>query len=238
MLYSVHNSSIIIQHSCENSMAVEQIWGRSALRPGLSPARLLYSASWWSALHYAGLLYSALARHLPCFSWAREKQSAVFTGKGKYALRARNEHGQNGLCLIWTDVHVSGPWWVHPPVDEGFESAKFDWPKRGHSALISQNRASILLVKIGFQQTFIRAGSDGRNTLLEDSSVQRQALQLRLLWSLVCTRDPCVEMATTLFVFIFVLNLSPVSHQEPFLARVFFFWGFIGGNLWGKGVGG
>ena len=37
-------------------------------------------------------------------------------------------------------------------------------------------------------------------------------------WSAVCVRDPCIEMAAR-FCF---LNLSPVSHQEPFLVGIYF----------------
>ena len=37
-------------------------------------------------------------------------------------------------------------------------------------------KASILLVEIRFQETFIKAGSDGRNTVQADTSVQRQAV--------------------------------------------------------------
>ena len=73
-------------------------------------------------------------------------------------------------------------------------------------------KASILLVRIGFQETFIRAGSDGRNTGPAGSSAQRPLPDVQFggeapvqKWLLgVC-----------------LLNLSPVSHQEPFLAGVF-----------------
>ena len=38
-------------------------------------------------------------------------------------------------------------------------------------------------------------------------------------WSVVCVRDPCLEAVAKLCF----LNLSPVSHQEPFLAGISFF---------------
>lgn len=103
--YSVQNSSTVIQHRCENSRAMRPPWGQdplqldsSALSPFCQvrshPAPVLLPCS---ALHSAPVL------NLQCFSSRLGK--TVFSGKGKWSLRARGEltykdKSPGSWCLI------------------------------------------------------------------------------------------------------------------------------------------
>ena len=73
--------------------------------------------------------------------------------------------------------------------------------------------AAVLLVEIGLQAVLQKAWPRwqkhcaGRPFSSTEASPQ----------SAVCVRDPCAEMAAKFCLFVCLFNLSPVSHQEPFL---------------------
>lgn len=81
-LCSVQNNSVVIHHSCENTMSMEQLNCDTAWLCSNAGARPLWLC--WSAL-----LCSALLRHLWCCSFRPE--TTVLDGKGKCSLRARGE---------------------------------------------------------------------------------------------------------------------------------------------------
>ena len=58
-LFSAKKSNVM-QHSCENSMAVRMLWGQAALGPHPSQTTQLYSAPHWSALLSSVLFCSTL----------------------------------------------------------------------------------------------------------------------------------------------------------------------------------
>ena len=123
------NSSIVIQHSCENSVAVRRPWGQAPCQLDHSVLPC-YSAPLCSSLLCPMLVCSALLKHLWCFSSRvsapeREIQSLVFDGKLKYTPRATEE-------LTYIDKSpCPGPWLVYPHVNEDSKSPfQFDWYKR------------------------------------------------------------------------------------------------------------
>ena len=132
-------SSTVIEHGCGTTLGP----GNPEARPLFAQIALLFrgllcSALWfceglhcagwvcsstgWSALLHHGLLHSALARLLQCFSSARDMQSSM--------KRENTLWESEGSWLIWTKVPNPGPWLVCPPANKGCESSQFDWSNR------------------------------------------------------------------------------------------------------------
>lgn len=96
--YSMQNSSIMIQHSCEAALGPGHPLARrlrstshwSALLCSLLPA-VLWSAPFGASLLWPALVCSATLRYLLCFSSAEETCASVFGGNGKCAPGARGE---------------------------------------------------------------------------------------------------------------------------------------------------
>ena len=123
-LYSVLRSSIVILHISD-----------AALGPGPSLAGQLCSSPHWSAsrcsmLHWSAplcfgcsdLCHSALAKHLWCFSLARETQS---TAERESTL---SEPWEN--WLTWTKAPILGPGLGSPHANEDSKCSQQDWSKR------------------------------------------------------------------------------------------------------------
>ena len=129
-LYSVQNSSIVIQPSCENSTAARRPKGQAHLQRGSS-------APPWSALLHASplcavLICFAVLWHLWCFSSERQMQPSVCGGKKKCAPRVRGD-------LTYMD-RTSCPWLVCP-ANKYYISLQFNCPKS--TVLIGQNTATV-----------------------------------------------------------------------------------------------
>lgn len=88
------------QLNCDTALLQASIWLDSS---ALFPDGLLCCAPCRLVLHFAGLLHSALVRHLWCFSSAWVMQSSVLGGK--HSVLPQPE----GSWLIWTSPHPLVP---------------------------------------------------------------------------------------------------------------------------------
>ena len=228
------NSSIVIQHGCDNST----VWGDPG--PGPSPARQFCSAPCWSALACAAHLHSAPMRHLWCFRFSQQK--AVFGGKGNSALWARADPyrqmspPQQPDWPILMQMRTPNPcslvqktpswliirdplWWLVKKLRENSCIALLDGENL--SPIGWMGKVLVLLIEIKFQEHLYKGWlrwlkhSTGRQFNAGAGSLVQASP-----WSVVCMRDCCVEMATGPS---FLKNLSPLSHQELFLVGIFFF---------------
>ena len=141
-------------------------------------------------------------------------QETVFSGKRKCSLRARGEltYIDRGPCPI-PNPHWSILMQMKTP------NLQFDWSKKhspdsskwSHSDWSVKKMMGIQLcssdrmgkpqsywLKQDSRNSFIRAGSDGRNT------VQAGKRFSAGFWSAVCTRGPCVAMAGRAWYFVLV----------------------------------
>lgn len=151
------NSSIMLQCSCENSAMVKQ---------------LNCDTVWLWKLHSCrttlGLLHACSIQYRDI--WGVSAQPAKPTLQWKEQMCSPSHRG------VGSDAQTTSP-----------KSSQFNWPE-SRSWLVRIEplwselhnvywigEASILLVETGFQESFLRAGKDGRNTMQVDSSVQRQA---------------------------------------------------------------
>ena len=111
-LYSVPSSSVVIQHGCEESMAVRWLWGQDP--PGLDSSACLLTGF----LCFVPVRCALPSVLLQCSisSVSAPAGETVYSGKGKCSLRAR------GSWLIQTEVPSPGPWLVchHVNVDSKF----------------------------------------------------------------------------------------------------------------------
>ena len=154
---------------------------------GHSVARLLCSTlPVWSTLHCAGLLPSALVRHLQCFNSAREIQSLVFSGKCTLWAREELDYIDRspypwslvGLSTCKWSLQILTVWLVQTALFWLVRINHSDW-----SELCSSDwmwKASVLLVEIDFRNSLLRTGSDGRNTVQAVSWLQKQSVQRQL----------------------------------------------------------
>ena len=125
------NSSTVIQHGCESSMAMSQ----AVPEASPSSSRQLYSTMAHTPLPCKASVHQTCPWHLWVFG------VSVLLGERHYSVESVFWE-LAGSWLIQSQVPIPGSWLVSPHENEATKSSQFDWSK--DIILTGQNKATLI----------------------------------------------------------------------------------------------